>query len=248
MEDLYSNRDEYRTKVDVSDHHSFRVTVDETDLMIITDKKTDLDIIKNRAYELVVEVRKDIVEEIKIDQNFLTSFSPIPIRGDEKDTIVSMKKAGILAHVGPMAAVAGMVSEYVGKGLMELTNEVIVENGGDIFIRSSSEKVVGIYAPGSPISGKLGIKVDPSKGLGICTSSGTYGHSVSFGMSQAALVVSSDTSLADAAATRLGNMLKNSEAIEKALTTICEIEGVLSAVGIVDDKIGVLGDIHLSKI
>ena len=104
---------------------------------------------------------------------------------------------------------------------------------------------VGIYAPGSVLSGKLGICADASGGIGICTSSGTYGHSLSFGSSQAAVAVSPDAALADAAATRLGNLLKDPSRIPKALEEILSVEGITGAAAIVDDRIGFLGDIEV---
>lgn len=41
--------------------------------------------------------------------------------------------------------------------------------------------LVGLFAGKSPLTGKIGLKFEPGSSLGICTSSGTVGHSLSFG-------------------------------------------------------------------
>jgi ApbE superfamily uncharacterized protein (UPF0280 family) len=111
-----------------------------------------------------------------------------------------------------MAAVAGAIAEYVGRALLPLSEEVIVENGGDIFIFSKRERLAAVYAGDSPLSGRLAVALKPRGGpgtagaFGVCHSSGTVGHSLSFGKADAALVISEDCALADAAATRLGNL------------------------------------------
>ena len=103
------------------------------------------------------------------------------------------------AGVGPMAAVAGALAEQVGQRLLKSTSEVIIENGGDIFIGARQILTVGVYAGGSPLSLKLGLRIDPAKGIrGICTSSGTVGHSLSFGKADAVCVLSDSCALADA--------------------------------------------------
>jgi ApbE superfamily uncharacterized protein (UPF0280 family) len=58
--------------------------------------------------------------------------------------------------------------------------------------------------------------------------------------------VSKDAFLADAAATRLGNLVKQPEDIESALDTISAVEGVSGAVVIIGDKLGVWGDVKLT--
>lgn len=238
--DPYLNRDVYRSRTQNEGLTRFRVTLDETDLFIASAKD-----LSGEALKYIREIRLVIEEAIKKDSSFKSSLRPIDIFDDDPEEIRVMKNAGRLCRVGPMAAVAGMVSEYVGKKLLLMTDTVIVENGGDIFMRSSSPVNVGIYAPGSVLSGKLGIAADASEGIGVCTSSGTYGHSLSFGSSQAAVAVSPDTALADAAATRLGNLLKDPSRIERALEEIMGIEGIIGAAAVVDDRIGFLGDLEI---
>jgi ApbE superfamily uncharacterized protein (UPF0280 family) len=148
-----------------------------------------------------------------------------------------------------MAAVAGAMAESVSRDLLELSQEVIVENGGDIYLATSRERTIGIYAGSSPLSLKLGIVLQPEDTpLGICTSSGTVGHSLSFGRADAVCILSKSAALADAAATAVGNRVQEGKDIDRGLEKGKEIEGVLGTLIIVGEKVGVWGDIRLTKL
>ena len=113
-----------------------------------------------------------------------------------------MIRAGTVAGVGPMAAIAGAIAENVGRGLLEFADQVIVENGGDVFIKTRRPVTVGIYAGSSPLSMQIGMRLDSKKApLAVCTSSGTLGHSLSLGRADAVCAVADSCALADAAAT-----------------------------------------------
>ncbi len=147
-----------------------------------------------------------------------------------------------------MAAVAGALAEAAGLFLLNHSPEVIVENGGDIFISVIEPVSVGIYAGNSPFAGKLALRVNPARGpLGICTSSGNVGPSLSFGKADAAVAVSPSTPLADAAATALGNMVKSPDDLEATLEFAKKIEGVTGALLIYRDKIAAWGDLELQE-
>jgi ApbE superfamily uncharacterized protein (UPF0280 family) len=148
-----------------------------------------------------------------------------------------------------MAAVAGAVAEFVSKGLLELSEEVIVENGGDIYMATCRTRTIGIYAGDSPLSLKVGILVQAEDSpLGICTSSGTVGPSLSFGTADAICILSKSAALADAAATAVGNKVKTKRNIEAGLETGKNIEGVLGALIIIGDRMGVWGNIQLVQL
>jgi ApbE superfamily uncharacterized protein (UPF0280 family) len=159
-----------------------------------------------------------------------------------------MINAGNAAGVGPMASVAGAIAEAVGRELLTYSPEIIVENGGDIFLKILKNRVVGIFAGNSPLSGKLGIEISAADTpLGICTSSGTVGHSLSYGKSDAVVVLSTSTALADAAATAIGNRVKETVDIDEAIEFGKTITGLKGLVIIKDDKTGVWGDVKLCK-
>jgi len=151
-----------------------------------------------------------------------------------------------LTNVGPMAAVAGAISEYVGMELLNYTNEIILENGGDIFLSSKITKNVLIYAGASPFSNKIALEIPGNyKPIGICTSSGTFGHSLSFGKADAVVVLAEDTLLADAAATSICNMIKTSDDIESGTSFGKSINGIQGILIIIGDKMGAWGEINL---
>ncbi|OFW31887.1 MAG: thiamine biosynthesis protein ApbE [Candidatus Aquicultor primus] len=208
----------------------FEVRVQETDLLICaTDNLSAI------AHELVIYYRALIEEFIERFPVFKTSFVPIEVPGNAPDIIKSMADAAKSAGVGPMAAVAGAISEYVGRALLEHADEVIVENGGDIFIKSNKDRKMGIYAGESPLSNRLAVAVKAvDTPLGICTSSGSVGHSTSFGKADAIVIFSADVALADAVATRVGNMVRTKEDIGKAIDfaqTVPGVEGVIIVIG-----------------
>jgi ApbE superfamily uncharacterized protein (UPF0280 family) len=151
--------------------------------------------------------------------------------------------------VGPMAAVAGAMAEYVGKDLLAYSDEVIVENGGDLFLKVDMQRQVGIYAGDSPLSGKIALEVWPEETpMGMCTSSGTVGHSLSYGAADAVIAVSPSTALADAAATAIGNMVKDATDINKAIEYAMSVDGLDGIVVIKGSDMGVWGKVRLSEV
>jgi hypothetical protein len=159
-----------------------------------------------------------------------------------------MASAAQQAGVGPFAAVAGALAEYVGQALRPLSAEVIVENGGDVFMASARRRILGIYAGTSPLSGKIALSIAPNQmPCGICTSSGTVGHSLSFGKADAVTVVAGSTALADACATALGNRIGGAGDIAGGLAWAEQIPGVDGALIIVGETIGAWGQIHLTQ-
>jgi ApbE superfamily uncharacterized protein (UPF0280 family) len=160
-----------------------------------------------------------------------------------------MIEAGRKAGVGPMAAVAGAVAEYVGRGLMTRSPDVIVENGGDIFIRTDDPLTIGVFAGNSPLSMKVGLKIDASgNGVGVCTSSGTIGHSLSLGSADAVCVVSSSCALADASATAIGNIVRSAADMKRALAVGQKISGIEGILIIRGDRLGAWGKLEIVPI
>jgi uncharacterized protein len=150
------------------------------------------------------------------------------------------------AAVGPMAAVAGAIAEFVGRDLSGHSHEVIVENGGDIYAKCNEELHVGIFAGLSPLSNKLTLRISPDQmPVGICTSSGTVGPSLSFGQADAVCVISKSAALADAAASQIGNRIKRKTDIQPAVEIGSQIPGVLGILAVVGDHMGAWGKIEL---
>ncbi|MCX5821378.1 MAG: UPF0280 family protein [Deltaproteobacteria bacterium] len=221
----------------------FNVTVRETDLFISAD--TNLTSI---ALASVHRLRSSLESYITAHREFLTSLTPVVYDEWAPEIVREMMRASAKAGVGPMAAVAGAMAEHVGRDLLLHTRNVIIENGGDIYLKSINDVLVGLFAGRSPLSGRVSIKVRKEEmPLGVCTSSGTVGHSLSFGRTDACCVKSGSVALADAAATAIGNIVKSKKDLQNGLKTGMKIEGVLGMVIIIGDQLGVVGDIELVK-
>ncbi len=237
---LYEER-HYR-EFDTSDRFvAFQVTVESTDLYVKA--KTDLSALTKN---LVETARAQVKEVITRRGAFLTSLEPIPESFNAGEVPLDMLRASAKVGTGPMAAVAGAIAQYVGRRLLEHSPEVIVENGGDIFIKVDHSIIVGIHAGAAPLSGKLGIRVDAVPiPLGICASSATVGPSLSLGRADAAVVIAKNTALADACATALGNRVKKASDLESGVKWAMSINGIDAALVILGEKLAVMGDIEL---
>ncbi|MBN2557153.1 MAG: UPF0280 family protein [Clostridia bacterium] len=220
----------------------FDVCVGETDLRLGCDRDlTDV------ALRSVRKAREAISTHIENHPVFGTSLIPLAADPAYHPIVNKMIEAGIAAGTGPMAAVAGAIAEYTGKALLEYSEQVFVENGGDIFFASNKDRIIGIYAGNSMLTGRLAIRISSeSFPLGICTSSGTVGHSFSMGRADAVTVLSRDTALADAVATAAGNMIRSPGDINKALDFAIGIKGITGILAIIGDKLGAVGEIELA--
>ncbi len=231
----------YRHWVKGDDLVSFSVVVKETDLYLRAASN-----LHRKTHRLVMKHREGLEKYIARRPDFLTSLEPVEVEKDAPKIVRDMAAAASLCGVGPMAAVAGAIAGFVGGELLEFSPEVIVENGGDIFLRTLRRRTIGIYAGGSPLTGKLGLEIAPEDTpLGICTSSGTVGHSLSFGKADAVIVLAGSATLADAAATAIGNRVSDVADIEKGIEFARSIGQLRGVVIIKDDKLGVWGEVKL---
>jgi ApbE superfamily uncharacterized protein (UPF0280 family) len=219
------------------------VQVRETDLQIMAPVD-----VAEAATHLLIQERNRLENYISHHREFLDALQPLADDPTAPVLVREMLKAGLAAGVGPMAAVAGVIAEQVGTGLLERQDcdEVVVENGGDIFLQRQKDCTVAIYAGESPLSYRIGIRLPvammPS---GVCTSSGTVGHSLSAGKADSVTVVASSTALADAAATSLGNVVGKGGDIGRALELAAEISGLSGVVIVVGEELGAWGEIEL---
>jgi len=196
----------------------------ETDLQILTNKYLDEEFVKER----IRTYRWEIEGYIAKDRRFLTGLKPIEVELNAAPIVKAMSEAAKLAFVGPMAAVAGAVAEFLGRDLLKKGyKDVIIENGGDIFLASRKTRLIGIYSGTSKLWQGLGLKIKPKDmPLGICTSSGTIGHSLSFGCADSVVVLSKNAALADAVATASANRINSKEDLQKAIDFARSIKGI----------------------
>jgi ApbE superfamily uncharacterized protein (UPF0280 family) len=233
----------YRHWIRDSDLVSFNVVVKETDLCISA--RTNL---RRKALRLVSKYRSTLERYITQHPSFLTSMEALPIDDDTPQIIKMMLEAAYKARVGPMASVAGAIAECVGTELLAFSPEVIVENGGDIYLRISKKRVIGVYAGNSPLSGKIGLEINGrDTPLGVCTSSGTVGHSLSYGKADAVIALSRSATLADAAATAIGNLIKEPTDISSGIEVAQSIAGLKGVIIIIGSDMGLWGEVKICQ-
>jgi len=233
----------YRDRHKRGPWHIFHVQVEQTDLWVRAD--TDL---SGRTHDLVLTYRRQILHYSRTVPAFLTALTPLPEDPLAPDIVQRMLHAAQKAQVGPMAAVAGAIAQAVAEGLRPYTRSMIVENGGDCYAAADEDLVVAIY-PGenSPFRDRLALKLSAQDlPVAVCTSSGTLGHSLSFGRADAATILSEDAALADACATALGNRIRREEDLEPALAWVQSVPGVLGALAVCGDRLAAWGRIELT--
>lgn len=218
----------------------------ETDLHILAPIN-----VEDEALRLVAGARRSLEAYISVHHQFVDSLVPLPIDESAPGIVREMLAAGRAAGVGPMAAVAGTIAEIVGQGLIHSgVDDLIVENGGDIFIARTRESTVAIFAGPSPLSNKIGVRLTPAMmPCGLCCSSGSVGHSLSLGRADAVVVTARSTALADAAATRIGNEIDGTPgSLDRALQVVQKIKGISGAVVVQDKQMGAWGEIELVRL
>jgi uncharacterized protein len=229
-----------------SKYTSFEARVKETDLRISVDKRSYSDELLNFAEKRILYYRTQLEQYLTLDTDFRMTLEPYLAMPEAPPIALSMARAANAAGVGPMAAVAGTFAELVGLDLLQRVKSVIVENGGDIFMKTASVNRVSVFAGPSPLSERLAIELKPRpEPYGICTSSGTVGPSLSLGRADAAVIISQSAPLADAAATAAANRIQTTADLTLALDFARSITGVEGVLLIKDDKLAVWGNIKL---
>ena len=231
----------YRCWVDEGDLVSYPVTVKETDLLI----RSSIDL-SAEALAAVQQCRAALEHYIAGHPLFCYGLKPVAVEAGSHPLVRDMALAGSQAGVGPMAAVAGAIAELVGNELLKVADEVIVENGGDIFIKSRRRRLVGLYAGTSPFTGRIAFEIQPEQmPLGVCTSSGTVGHSLSLGLADTVVTFSQSTALADAAATAVANRVISEDDIPGAIEFAKSIPRLSGVVIVKGEKMGLWGQVKL---
>jgi len=234
----------YRKRVSSKDLTCFSVAVKETDLWLCADKN-----LEKETRDLIFDCRHQLESYIRSHPEFPHSL--VPLEGDPyaPPIVKEMIRATGKIDVGPMASVAGAIAQYVATGLLNLTDQVIVENGGDIFLKADRPLTVSVFAGASPLSGRFGLLIPVSQmPLGVCSSSATVGHSLSWGIADVVCTLSSSGAMADGAATALGNRVKKKRDLEEVARWANQIEGVLGGMVIVGDTMATWGDIELVEV
>jgi hypothetical protein len=240
----------YREAIHQPRLKTFTVTYRETDLWVGINAAAYSPRLVDDCHALACELYNDLQNYLLTDPGFATALVPYSPQPGCPALAAQMAAATAKAGVGPMAAVAGAFAQEIGGRLRQLyaVTDIIVENGGDIYLYSAQARRISIWAGASVLSGKLALEIAPDETpLGICTSSGTVGHSLSFGKADAVTILARDAAVADAYATAVGNMVKTPADIAPALAYTAAQPDISGAVIIIGDRIGFDGAVKLVK-
>jgi len=201
----------YRRTVGSDDLVAFEVAVAETDLLVLAGEP-----LRAEARAAARAARQQIEAHGVLRPEFLGARRPLAPDPAAPEICRRMYEAGRLADTGPMAAVAGAIAEAVARALAPRSAQVIVENGGDLYLISARERLVAVRAGRSPLDGRIALALPPGE-MAVCTSSGTVGHSASAGRADAVVIAAEDGAFADALATATANRVHSAEDMERAV-------------------------------
>lgn len=233
------NRDRWQT---------FTISYKESDLCIGIDTASYVPEMNLFAGQILRELRLEMDAYITNDPTYAVILSPYFPAAGAPGILVRMAEAAATAGVGPMAAVAGAIAEYIGRRLKTEYDcrEVIVENGGDIYADVHRPLDVALFAGESPLSERVGLHIPGGAfPLGICTSSGTVGPSLSFGRADAVMIVCCDVLLADSYATAWANRVRTEEDTGSVVERACRVPEILGAMAVKGERLAVGGTFEL---
>ena len=234
----------YRSRFSNDERRWFCVKFLESDLWIGVDRGSYSASMEADTYAMLVDLRRSMDAYLLMDPQYKAALTPYDAGLEAPEILKEMSLISHKTGIGPMSAVAGAVAKKVAEFLN--TNEVIVENGGDIYAKASTNMDISVFAGQSPLSEKIGLHIPAASfPLGICTSSGTVGPSLSLGRADAVMIVCKDVMLADSYATAMANRIKTVNDLQPAIDRISDIPEILGAIAVKDDRMAITGQFEL---
>ena len=234
----------YRSRFSDDERRWFCVKFLESDLWIGVDRGSYSASMEADTYAMLVELRRSMDAYLLMDPAYKAALTPYDAGLEAPDILKEMSRVSHKTGIGPMSAVAGAVAKRVAEFLN--TKEVIVENGGDIYAQAASDMDISVFAGQSPLSEKIGLHIPADDfPLGICTSSGTVGPSLSLGRADAVMIVCKDVLLADSYATAMANRIKTVDDLQPVIDRIQDIPEILGAIAVKDDRMAITGRFEL---
>ena len=234
----------YRSRFSNDERRWFCVKFLESDLWIGVDSGSYRASMEADTYAMLVDLRRQMDAYLLMDPQYKTALTPYDAGLEAPNILKEMSRVSHKTGIGPMSAVAGAVAKKVAEFLG--TKEVIVENGGDIYAQAASDMDISVFAGQSPLSEKIGLHIPAADfPLGICTSSGTIGPSLSLGRADAVMIVCKDVLLADSYATAMANRIKTVNDLQSVIDRISDIPEILGAIAVKDDRMAITGRFEL---
>ena len=238
----------YRSRFSNDERRWFCVKFLESDLWIGVDNGSYSASMEADVYAMLVELRRSMDAYLLMDPAYKTALTPYDAGLEAPAILKEMSKASHKTGIGPMSAVAGAVALRVANFIKQQygVNEVIVENGGDIYAEAHSDMDIAVFAGQSPLSEKIGLHIPAADfPLGICTSSGTVGPSLSLGRADAVMIVCRDVLLADSYATAMANRIRTVNDLQPVIDRIQNNPDILGSIAVKDDRLAICGQFEL---
>ena len=238
----------YRSRFSDDGRRWFCVKFLESDLWIGVDSGSYSESIEADTYSMLVDLRRSMDAYLIMDPAYKAALTPYDAGIEAPAILKDMSMVSHKTGIGPMSAVAGAVALRVADFIKCQfgVKEVIVENGGDIYAESHSDMDIAVFAGQSPLSEKIGLHIPAgSFPLGICTSSGTVGPSLSLGRADAVMIVCKDVLLADSYATAMANRIQSAADLQPVIDLISDIPSILGAIAVKDDRMAICGRFEL---
>ena len=234
----------YRSRFSNDERRWFCVKFLESDLWIGVNNGSYRASMEQDVYTMLVDLRRRMDAYLLMDPAYKTALVPYDAGLEAPEILKEMSRISHRTGIGPMSAVAGAVAKHVADFMG--TKEVIVENGGDIYAKAASDMDISVFAGQSPLSEKVGLHIPAADfPLGICTSSGTVGPSLSVGRADAMMIVCKDVLLADSYATSFANRIQSANDLQPVIDRISNTPEILGALAVKDDRLAVCGEFEL---
>lgn len=238
----------YRSRFSNDERRWFCVKFLESDLWIGVDRGSYSATMETDAYAMLVDLRRTMDAYMLMDPQYKAALTPYDAGVEAPMILRDMSKVSHKTGIGPMSAVAGAVALLVANFIKDHfgAKEVIVENGGDIYALVHADMDIAVFAGQSPLSEKIGLHIPASSfPLGICTSSGTVGPSLSLGCADAVMIVCNDVLLADSYATAMANRISGVNDLQPVIDRISDTPDILGAIAVKDDRMAITGQFEL---
>lgn len=225
----------------VSSKYKLEVCFLQSDILICSDKEID----KAIADQALKNYYRQIEACIEKNPAFRTSLIPLNEDIESPAIVRDMLSASKLSGIGPFSAVAGAVAQHLGQGLLKFCSEIMVENGGDIFLKINDDKILSVYSGSKPESITLKIR-KRAHAFGIASSSASIGPSLNFGNAEVLTVIAKDAIIADTFATAFSNKIKKPADVDKVLKEAKKLDFIEAMVIVFGGKAFLQGDIELA--
>lgn len=237
----------YRNRFATEGRRSFTVSYRKTDLWIAVDEASFDGRMADYALAAIRDLWLAMEDYIATDSEYASSLVPYSPRAEAPAILHDMSRAAAAAGIGPMSAVAGACAREIAAALKQrfAYREIIIENGGDIYAELASAADIALFAGESPLSERIGLHIPALSPIGICTSSGTVGPSLSFGKADAVMIVCRDVAAADSYATAFANRIATEDDISPVMELIGTHDDILGAIAVKGDRMGIVGQLEL---